>query len=146
VSARRTDDLFKAFSLKPFAASTKTGEVLDLDEVMEGIKNDVTMLTELANWHLDFEILNDFRKLPEKDRKKNSNSLGRKLGVKAPKDVLDGMNSGASRFSEMLCAAVIDAGAKELMLILDCRRNTYLKGGRERLPLRFQRLSTPKCD
>lgn len=109
MSARRTDDLFKAFSLKPFAASTKTGEVLDLDEVMEGIKNDVTMLTELANWHLDFEILNDFRKLPEKDRKKNSNSLGRKLGVKAPKDVLDGMNSGASRFSEMLCAAVIDA-------------------------------------
>lgn len=109
MSARRTDDLFKAFSLKPFAASTKNGEVLDLDEVMGGIKNDVTMLADLANWHLDFKILDDFRELPEKGKRGSSNSLGRKMGIKAPRDVLDNMSSGASRFSEMLCAAVIDA-------------------------------------
>lgn len=59
MSARRTDDLFKAFSLKPFAASTKTGEVLDLDEIMARVKDDVVMLTDLANWHIDFETLYD---------------------------------------------------------------------------------------
>ena len=108
MSARRTSDLFKAFSLKPFAASTKTGEVLDLDEMMAKVKEDVVMLTDLANWHIDFAVLGDFRKLPEKSKKGSSNSLGRKLGIEAPKDVVDGMTSGASRFSEMLCAAVMD--------------------------------------
>lgn len=38
MSGRRKADLFKAFTLKPFAASTKTGEVLDLAKVMGGIK------------------------------------------------------------------------------------------------------------
>ena len=109
MSARRTSDLFKAFSLKPFAASTKTGEVLDLDEMMAKVKEDVVMLTDLANWHIDFAVLGDFRKLPEKSKKGSSNSLGRKLGIEAPKDVVDGMTSGASRFSEMLCAAVMDS-------------------------------------
>lgn len=109
MSARRTDDLFKSFSLQPFAASTKAGEVLDLEEVIGGIKKDVVMLTDLANWHLDFAILDDFKKLPEKDKKGSSNSLGRKLGIKAPKEIRETMTSGASRFSEMLCAAVIDA-------------------------------------
>lgn len=109
MNRRQTDDLFKAFTLKPFAASTKSGEVLELDEVMRGIKEDVTMLTDLANWHLDFTVLDDFRKLPEKDKKGSSNSLGRKLGIEAPSEVRESMPSGASRFSEMLCAAVIDA-------------------------------------
>lgn len=109
MNARNTDDLFKSFSLKPFAAANKMGEVLDLDKVMRGIKKDVVMLTDLANWHLDYAILDDFRKLPEKDKKISSNSLGRKLGIRTPKEIQDTMPSGASRFSEMLCAAVIDA-------------------------------------
>lgn len=109
MNTRKTEDLFKAFTLKPFAASTKSGEVLELDEVMRGIKEDVTMLTDLANWHIDFDILNDFRKLPEKDKKGSSNSLGRKLGIATPKEIQETMPSGASRFSEILCAAVIDA-------------------------------------
>lgn len=109
MNRRQTDDLFKAFTLKPFAASTKSGEVLELDEVMRGIKEDVTMLTDLANWHLDFTVLDDFRKLPEKDKKGSSNSLGRKLGIATPKEIQETMPSGASRFSEMLCAAVADA-------------------------------------
>ena len=69
MSARRTDDLFKSFSLQPFAASTKAGEVLDLEEVIGGIKKDVVMLTDLANWHLDFAILDDFKKTPRKRQK-----------------------------------------------------------------------------
>lgn len=109
MNTRKTEDLFKAFTLKPFAASTKSGEVLELDEVLEGMAKDVLMLTDLANWHLDFTVLDDFRKLPEKDKKGSSNSLGRKLGIKAPKEIQETMTSGASRFSEMLCAAVIDA-------------------------------------
>lgn len=109
MNRRQTDDLFKAFTLKPFAASTKSGEVLDLAKVMGGIKKDVVMLTDLANWYLDFELLDEFRKLPEKDKKGSSNSLGRKLGIEAPSEVRESMPSGASRFSEMLCAAVADA-------------------------------------
>lgn len=109
MNRRQTEDLFKAFTLKPFAASTKSGEVLDLAEVLGGITQDVLMLTDLANWHLDFTILDDFRKLPEKDKKGSSNSLGRKLGIATPKEIQETMPSGASRFSEMLCAAVIDA-------------------------------------
>lgn len=109
MSGRGKADLFKAFTLKPFAASTKTGEVLDLAKVMGGIKKDVVMLTDLANWYLDFELLDEFRKLPEKDKKGSSNSLGRKLGIEAPSEVRESMPSGASRFSEMLCAAVVDA-------------------------------------
>lgn len=109
MSGRRKADLFKAFTLKPFAASTKTGEVLDLAKVMGGIKKDVVMLTDLANWYLDFELLDEFRKLPEKDKKGSSNSLGRKLGIATPKEIQETMPSGASRFSAMLCAAVIDA-------------------------------------
>lgn len=109
MSGRRKADLFKAFTLKPFAASTKTGEVLDLAKVMGGIKKDVVMLTDLANWYLDFELLDEFRKLPEKDKKGSSNSLGRKLGIATPKEIQETMPSGASRFSEMLCAAVVDA-------------------------------------
>ena len=108
MSRAKPDDLFKAFTLRPFAASTKTGEVLDLNEVMRDIKEDVIMLTELTNWHLGSQILKDFRSLSTKDREINSKALGWKLGIRAPQEITKNMKSGASRFSEMLCASVID--------------------------------------
>lgn len=66
------------------------------------------MLTELTNWHLGSQILKDFRSLSTKDREINSKALGWKLGIRAPQEITKNMKSGASRFSEMLCASVID--------------------------------------
>lgn len=104
----KNNDIHKSFTLAPFNATDKNGEVIDLDRVMENLKNDVTMLSDLADWFIDFQLLEDFNNLDDKTRGMKSSYISRILDIKVPNQVLDNFKSGKSRYSEMMGSLTID--------------------------------------
>jgi len=89
--------LARTYPRRPYAAFSKTGEPLDLDEVLEGIRRDAELVTHYA-----------MRKITEQnlalvtyfDRFKPAEA-GRQMGLFLPSEVKKRFRSGASRL-EML--------------------------------------------
>lgn len=138
----KNNDIHKSFTLAPFNATDKNGEVIDLDRVMENLKNDVTMLSDLADWFIDFQLLEDFNNLDDKTRGMKSSYISRILDIKVPNQVLDNFKSGKSRYSEMMGSLTIDTIKSWSRRVKASNQSPevyiYPKDGREQLTHQYQ--------
>lgn len=101
------NELYKSFTLTPFSVTDKTGEILELNKKLELLKEDVNLVTALAEWHITPELLKEYSLL---NTNKKPNAIGRALKLEIPQIILDQRKSGNSRFKEL----VYDRTVREL--------------------------------
>ena len=87
----------RTYPRRPYAAFSKTGEPLDLGEVLEGIRRDAELVAKYALWEVTEQNL---ALVTYFDRFKPAEA-GRRMGLFLPSEVKKRFRSGASRL-EML--------------------------------------------
>ena len=101
-------EVHKSFTSYPTFILDTNGELCDFDEEIEQWKNDVKEVTALAEWNIDYRLLEDLEKYLDSDIKSvKSNELGRILGITIPKECAQN-HAVSSRFSKMVCARAIN--------------------------------------
>ena len=102
--AKKKDKLHRTISIQPhLALHPKTGEILDLDEILEELSSDVRLATEIAEWNIDHRLRQEVD-----EAVKNGNVpsnlwvLGYELGITVPEELLEDWVSGKSRFKVLV--------------------------------------------
>ena len=102
--AKPKSKLHRTISMQPhLALHPKTGEILDLDEVLSNLSSDVRLATEIAEWNIDHQLRQEVD-----EAVKNGNVpsnlwvLGYELGITVPEELLEGWVSGKSRFKVLV--------------------------------------------
>lgn len=102
--SRKTSNIHRTITLRPRTAiDPKTGEILDLNDVLRSISSDVILATEIAEWHIDSRLREDVDKAVQQNCvPSNLHVLGYELGISVPEYLLEGWKSGRSRFDVLV--------------------------------------------
>lgn len=92
---------FKSFTSKPIRATDTHGNPLLLPEILATLKQDVELVTELAEWNIDSFLFQDLEAL-DKEKKFKANAAGRKLKISIPQEIKSSRRSGNSRLQELV--------------------------------------------
>ena len=102
--AKSRGKLHRTISMQPhLAIHPKTGEILDLDEVLSNLSSDVRLATEITEWNIDHQLRQEVD-----EAVKNGNVpsnlwlLGESLGITVPEWATEGWKSGRSRFPRLV--------------------------------------------
>ena len=93
----------RTYPRRPYAAFSKTGEPLDLDEVLDGVRADAELVAEYAARELTEQNL---ALVTYFDRLKPSGA-GYMMGLKLPVEVKGRFKSGSSRLERMFREQVV---------------------------------------
>ena len=92
---------FKSFTSKPISVTDAHGNPLSLPETLATLKQDVELVTELAEWNIDSFLFQDLEAL-DKEKKFKANAAGRKLKISIPQEIKSSRRSGNSRLQELV--------------------------------------------
>ena len=76
---------FKSFTSKPISVTDAHGNPLSLPETLATLKQDVELVTELAEWNIDSFLFQNLEAL-DKEKKFKANAAGRKLKISIPQE------------------------------------------------------------
>lgn len=136
--------IHKSFSVQPFAATTKDGEVVNVSEVLSHIKKDIilisdavylTMKSSIFDEYVDKLVCGSYQdinsgkvcKIPAQN-----NTAGRVLGSKIPDEVLSFLPGNISRYTEMYNDKLFREVRHVASRIESSRGSKYLSQGYKR--------------
>ena len=88
----------RSFNLSPFRVVDSRGHDVDMTDLMNRLKNDIRLVSDIAEWNIN----DDLREFVEKSQLSNNNTIGRAYGIDIPGHVIDGWKSGRSRFTALI--------------------------------------------
>lgn len=144
--AIKPEVIYKAFKAKPYAATNRDGEIIDLDTVLETLKSTVNDIKALAEYWLfqDSVIMDSLISGTYQDKKLpgQGNEAGRILGIVAP----EGDIKVRSRYEKILQDKIVREGRAWASRInaYDGNTDIYMSAGYKRTASDMKPVIYPK--
>lgn len=109
---KNNSELFRSIITSPFAATDKNGEIVDLEQLLDDLKSEIMLITDVAEMNITVENKNLVENFLETRREKglpnlNNAEIARRLEIIYPKDFYYPGKSGRSRVNKLFGAKVV---------------------------------------
>ena len=111
-NVRNNSELFRSVITSPFAATDNNGEVVDLENLLSDLKEEITLITDLAEMNITLEnkvLIEEFlgNRKAQGLSSINNSVVAQRLDINFPKEFHYSGKSGRSRVSRLFGARVV---------------------------------------
>lgn len=133
---KNNSELFRSIVAYPFAATDKNGEIVDLEQLLDDLSNEVSLITDVAEMNITLENKSLVENFIENRKKKglpnlNNAEIARRLEIVYPKEFYYPGKSGRSRVNKLFGARVISEckSWSERCKVLEGKSDKYVSQG-----------------